>query len=234
MAAAALTGPPPHARRPARRRALGPGELGLAAVQPPQLGLGLEDQRVEHERPGQVGVRVRAGPQPGQLLQALSGRRALHPHHPAYVGRGRADREGQLDRQLVPGRGRALDRSGEPVGHGGPAGGGDPVGRLAVLLGRLDQPVPLQPGQRRVDLPDVQRPGPAGAGLQPRPQLVAVAGAFGQQRQQPVPYRHRVLLGPYEYRSTTIRARTARRLVPPAPGVAKPGPRPAPRSGRST
>ena len=91
-----------------------------------------------------------------------------------------------------------VHRAAEPLRDRRPAGPGDPVGRLAALVavaGRLHQPVPLQPGQRRVDLPDVQRPGAAGARLQPGPQLVAVARTFREQGEQAVPDGHQRLRG---------------------------------------
>ena len=61
-----------------------------------------------------------------------------------------------------------LTGRGEPAGHLGAAGFGDPVDGVALVVGAggLDEPVPLQPGQGRVDLPDVQRPGGAGAALE--------------------------------------------------------------------
>ncbi len=61
------------------------------------------------------------------------------------------------------------------------------VGVLAVA-GHVA--VALQAGQRRVDLPDVERPRLAGAGLEGRLELVAVARPLAQERQQPVLDRH--------------------------------------------
>ena len=73
-------------------------------------------------------------------------------------------------------------------GQLGPAVVGDLVRPLPPvgLRQRPDEPVALEPGQRGVDLPDVQRPGAAGGVLELGPQLVAVAGAPLQQGEQTV------------------------------------------------
>ena len=63
---------------------------------------------------------------------------------------------------------------------------GQPVGdpALGVLADRLDEPVALEPGQGRVDLPDVERPGPPGPGLELGPQPRAVHRLGREQGQQ--------------------------------------------------
>ena len=57
---------------------------------------------------------------------------------------------------------------------------------LRVLLLRLDQSVALEAGQGRVDLPDVERPGGAGRGVELVTQLVAVHRLPLEQGEQPV------------------------------------------------
>ena len=64
---------------------------------------------------------------------------------------------------------------------------------LAVAVG-LDQPVPLQPLQRGVDLADIQRPDLAGPRLELFAQLKPVLGPLGEQREQRVPDAHVITL----------------------------------------
>ena len=71
--------------------------------------------------------------------------------------------------------------------------GGDPEALLrAVVAGvvGLDQPVALQPLQRRVHLADVQRPDLAGPRLELLAQLKPVLGPLAEQRQQGVTDAH--------------------------------------------
>ena len=68
------------------------------------------------------------------------------------------------------------------------AGGGDPVALLrplAVAVG-LDEPVPLEALQRRVDLPDVQRPDLARPRLELVLQPQAVLRPLAEQGEQGV------------------------------------------------
>ena len=60
----------------------------------------------------------------------------------------------------------AVDRGGPPALDLAPTQVGQAVVDPAIVVGApggLDQAVPLQPGQSGVNLPDVQRPGAAGA-----------------------------------------------------------------------
>ncbi|MNG39249.1 hypothetical protein D3C84_1272540 [compost metagenome] len=61
---------------------------------------------------------------------------------------------------------------------------------LAVAAVVPDQPVPFQTVQRGVDLPDVQRPGGAGAVLKLNPQLVPVTGFVLEQGEETVANGH--------------------------------------------
>src|SRR4051812_46314838 len=73
------------------------------------------------------------------------------------------------------------------------AGVGEPVGDAPVGVRRpvlRDQTVALEAVEGRVDLPDVQRPGRAGGRVELRAQLVAVAGAALEERQQSVSDGH--------------------------------------------
>ena len=64
---------------------------------------------------------------------------------------------------------------------------------LGALVGGvvgLDQPVALEALERRVHLPDVERPHLAGAGFELLAQLQAVLGALAEQGQQGVTDAH--------------------------------------------
>ena len=74
---------------------------------------------------------------------------------------------------------------------------GDVEALLGTLLGGvvgLDQAVPLQALQRRVHLPDVERPDLAGAGLELLAQLQPVLGTLAEQGQQGVADAHESLI----------------------------------------
>ena len=74
---------------------------GLAVVEPADLGLGLEDHRLEHEQPGGVGHRVGARLEPGQVLEAAQRGGPLHLHDPMDIHARRRERKRELDRELV-------------------------------------------------------------------------------------------------------------------------------------
>ena len=63
-------------------------------------------------------------------------------------------------------------------------------GGKAVKIEGGDEAVALGAGQGRVDLPDVQRPGAAGALLEGGLELVAVRRTLVEEGQQPLPDRH--------------------------------------------
>ena len=70
---------------------------------------------------------------------------------------------------------------------------GDVEALLRAVLGRvvgLDQPVALEALQRRVHLPDVERPDLTGPGLELLAQLQAVLRTLAEQGQQGVPDAH--------------------------------------------
>ncbi len=88
-----------------------------------------------------------------------------------------------------------VGRRAQPAGQLLGAVGGDPEPLLRAGIGvvvGLDQAVALQPLQRRVHLPDVERPHLAGARLELLAQLQAVLRALAQQRQQRMPDAHDV------------------------------------------
>jgi hypothetical protein len=53
-----------------------------------------------------------------------------------------------------------------------------------------DQAVAFEAIERAVDLPDVQRPRRPGATVELGTQLIAVAGALVENREQALPHRH--------------------------------------------
>src|SRR5205823_7246441 len=105
---------------------------------------------------------------------------------------GRGDGEGQLDRELVTVRALTFYGRAEPPSNLRTAGIGEQVQQVARVVVPCpgDQAVPLQAGQRRVHLPDVERPGAPGALLEPRLELVAVRGALVEEREQALSDRH--------------------------------------------
>ena len=120
--------------------------------------------RAPGPRPGRPasGRRSAAALEPGVVLERGHRGRALLLDHGADVDPGHGDGQRQLDRELVARRLGARHRRGEPRGDLVAAGAVTAVDRRGPRRrrrARLDQPVPLQPGQRRVDLPDVERPG---------------------------------------------------------------------------
>ncbi len=128
---------------------------------------------------------------------------------------GHGDRERELDRQLVARRLGTGDGRGEPRRDLLVPGRRRAVHDVTFLVDprSFDEAVTLEPGQRRVDLPDVERPGGARASLELRPQLVAVHRPLLQQRQQRVPDRHpvppvsgyRVCIPRMQRRATSLR-----------------------------
>ena len=125
--------------------------------------------------------------EPGVVLQRGHGRGALLLDDRADVDAGHGDRHRQLDRQLVARRLGAGDRVVNQVATSARPASVTPVDRRGPRSSApvpLDQPVALEPGQGRVDLPDVERPGRAGALLELGAQLVAVHRPLLQQRQQ--------------------------------------------------
>ncbi len=145
-------------------------QAGLAVVEPPALRLGGEDELFQDEQPGDVVARVRspvegAGPEAGVVLHRLERVAALRLDDGPDVDAGCAHGHGQLDGQLVPRGLGTVDGPGVPLAELRAAGLGDRVQLLLGVPAALgnDQPVALQAPERRVDLPDVQRPGGAGA-----------------------------------------------------------------------
>jgi hypothetical protein len=98
-----------------------------------------------------------------------------------------------LDHQLVARRRYEVRRCAKPVGQLPAACGRDPVpllGALAFLVVGLDEPVPFEALERRVDLPDVERPDLARAGLELVLESQAVLRPLAQQRKQGVGDAH--------------------------------------------
>jgi hypothetical protein len=118
------------------------------------------------------------------ILQGAHRLAALHLDHLGDVDAGGGGREGDLDGQLVAGRGGA-HRGDEPLADLLSAALGDPVDdpALGVLLAAQHQPVALEPVEGGVDLPDVERPGPIGAPVELGLEFVAVPWLLVQHGQ---------------------------------------------------
>src|SRR6185436_20735392 len=163
--------------------------------EPADLGLGPEDQGVEQDQERRVAFRVGLGLAARVRLELLDGGTPLPLEERGDVDVARRDREEHLDRQLVAGRGLDHDRVVEPLAELGAARRCDSVLPPVLFGGRvpvdgLDEPVPLQPLDGRVDLPDVERPVATGSPLEGSLELVAVAGSLVEEREQSVPDRH--------------------------------------------
>ena len=183
--------------RPSRDRGR---RLDRGSLDPAIGGVQPADHRVQPEQ-----LRVYRQPQrevtagigfldPGPLLHELHQVPAVRLDHLAHVGARHAQRQQHLDHQLVARRRRHVRRGPQPGSQFTIAFGGDlePLLRavpLIIVVG-LDQPVTLQPLQRRVHLPDVQRPDLASARLELLAQPQPVLRSLAEQRQQRVPDAH--------------------------------------------
>jgi hypothetical protein len=113
-----------------------------------------------------------------------------------HVGTGQARRHQYLDDQLVARRRGQVRRRAQPARQLPLALTGDAETLLRSGVRRvvgLDEPVPFQPLQGRVDLSHIQRPHLAGARHELLAQLQSVLRALAQQREQGVPDAHDVL-----------------------------------------
>jgi len=192
--------PAPHLRQVrAGGRQCGPGRVGGGALEPAVRGVQPPDHRVEPEQLGihhqrQAEVVVGLGLlDPGPLLHELDQIPAMDLDDLMHVGAGHPERHQHLHHQLVPRRGGQVRRGTQPRGQLGQALAGDPEGLLRAVLRLvvgLDQPVPLQPLQRRVHLADVERPDFAGARLEFLAELQPVLRPLAEQRQQRMPDAH--------------------------------------------
>ena len=101
-----------------------------------------------------------------------------------------------LDHELVARRRDELGRRAQPVGQLAGRRRSDPVPllrALALAVVGLDEPVPLEALQRRVDLPDVQRPDLARPRLELVLQPQAVLRPLAQQGEEGVGDAHEPL-----------------------------------------
>ena len=100
---------------------------------------------------------------------------------------------------------------------------GDVEALLGALVGGvvgLHQPVALEALERRVHLPDVERPHLAGAGLELLAQLQAVLGTLAEQGQQGVTDAH---TSPFRSSILSILRRRRRRCKGPIASLRGPG-----------
>ena len=120
----------------------------------------------------------------GVALHDLDHVPAVHLQDLVDVGPGDLQRDQHLDHELVA-RGRhEVGRRAKPVGQLALAGGRDPVPLprpLAFAVVGLDEPVPFEALEGRVDLPDVQRPDLARPRLELVLQPQAVLRPLAQQ-----------------------------------------------------
>ena len=169
----------------------------LDVVEPPGLGLSVENQPLEHQQPGRV-VLVAVDLQAGQRLQREHRGRALRLHYRGDIDARRRHGERQLDGQLVAGGVVAAYGLVEPARDLGMPGRRDLVDHAALDVGvlRRHEAVALGAGQGRVDLPDVERPGAASALLEGSLELIAVGRPLVEQGKQPVTYSHTAYVYP--------------------------------------
>ena len=117
----------------------------------------------------------------------------MHLQDLVDVGPGDLQCDQHLDHELVARRRHKLGWSTQPLGQLALARGRDPVA-LARTLARpvvgLDESVAFKALQRRVHLPDIQRPDLAGPRLELVLQPQSVRRPFTQQGQQGVGHAH--------------------------------------------
>src|SRR4051794_19161340 len=164
----------------------------FAVVEPTHFGVRLEDHRLQHQQPRRVVDRVGAGLELRVLLQRTQRLRALDLDDAVDVHARRRQRERELDRQLVARARLTPDRLLEPLRDLVTTRVRDPVLHPALdrLAQRLHEAVALEPAERRVDLPDVQRPGRAGRRVELTSELVAVHRRPSEEREKATSDRH--------------------------------------------
>ena len=153
--------------------------------EPEELGVGDERQRHVVLLRRRLDLRV--------ALHGLDHVPAVHLQELVDVDPGDLKRNQHLDHELVA-RGRhEVGRGAKPVGQLALARGRDPVAlprSLALPVVGLDESVPLEPLEGRVDLPDVERPDLAGPGLELVVQPQAVLRPVTQKRKEGVGDAH--------------------------------------------
>jgi hypothetical protein len=146
----------------------GPLDPAVRGVEPADDGIETEQLGVDHQRQAHVGLGfVFLDPRP--LLHQLHQVPAVHLDHLSHVGPRYPQRYQDLHHQLVARRRGHVRGRAQPPGQLLRPGRGDPEALLRPVLAvalRLDQPVPLEPLQRGVDLPHVQRPDLPGPRLE--------------------------------------------------------------------
>ena len=145
--------------------------------------LGVDDERQRHV------VLRRRGLDPGVPLHDLDHVPAVDLQDLVDVRPGDLQRDQHLDHELVARRRHELGRGAKPVGQLALADGRDPVPlprSLAFAVVGLDQSVPLEALERRVDLPDVERPDLARPRLELALEPQAVLRPFAQQGEEGV------------------------------------------------
>ena len=145
--------------------------------------LSVDDERQRHVLLGGRGFDLRVP------LHGLDHVAAVHLQDLVDVCSGNLQRNQHLDHELVARRRHEVWRRSQPIGQLAAAGGRDPVALarpLAFLVVGLDESVPLEPLECRIDLPDVQRPDLARPRLELVLQPQAVLRALGEQREEGV------------------------------------------------
>ena len=171
--------------RPLLQADVGGVEPADDRLEPEELGIGDERQRHVVLAGGRLDL--------GVALHDLDHVPAVHLQDLVDVGPGDLQGDEHLDHELVA-RGRhELGRGAKPVGQLAAACGRDPVPlprSLAFAVVGLDEPVPLEALEGRVDLPDVERPDLARPGLELVLQPQAVLRPFAQQGEEGVRDAH--------------------------------------------
>ena len=124
-----------------------------------------------------------------QLEQGEEGGAVAGDHGEGVLG-AVLDRHQRLEHQLVAWRWVVHRHGLPPCAEFLPSGGGELVRLLPVFLGDDDETVTFEAFERRVDLPDVERPDPAGGLFELGLQLVAVAPPVVEQGKQTFAHSH--------------------------------------------
>ena len=175
-------------RRPLLQANVGGIEPADDRFQPEELSI--DDERQRHVVLSGRGLDL------GVPLHDLDHVPAVHLQDLVDVGPGDLKGDEHLDHELVAGRRLELGRGAKPLGQRTLAGGRDPVAlprSLAFPVVGLDEPVAFEALQRRVDLPDVERPDLARPRLEFVLEPQAVLRPVREQRKEGVRDAHEPL-----------------------------------------
>src|SRR6266540_3851857 len=193
-------------------------DLLSAGIHPIEVGLGVQDR--PHVQQDQVVAALGPGLflEDGQVLEPLEVDPALAGKQGGQAAVGDPRRQQQLEVDLLPQLLGLRLRLGQPGLERLATRFGQAVGKPAAVapgLGRLDQPVPLQPLQGGVDLADVDLPRPPQEVLEARLDGIGVQRLLGQEPENPELERHP---SPHTYSAMVFQYAYWKTIVNGSPG----------------